>query len=73
MPKTNKDVAEYETGEWAGKVHYRCTKCAFDTFDGRAMLNHLVFVHDSFQALEALEKQDEEVSNGTNDTDENHG
>lgn len=61
---------EYTVGEWGGVVHYQCTACPYDTFDGMQMLNHLVDVHNSEPALEKLLKLEED-ENGTNDIDEN--
>ena len=47
--------AEYTVGEWAGREHFRCGLCAFDTLIGRAtMLTHLVDAHSSEKALEEL-------------------
>jgi hypothetical protein len=46
---------EYSAGQWAGKTHYQCVKCAFDVLEDRkAILAHLMDAHASTWALEVL-------------------
>lgn len=45
----------YEVGEWAGRPHYRCKLCPFNTLIGQdTVLTHLVDRHSSDAALEIL-------------------
>ena len=74
MQKKKKIDPGYTIGAWSGKTQYQCTGCAFDTLDGVAMLNHLVNVHNSETALEALidieeqQQSTQEVDDATNNS-----
>ena len=59
MAKT-KANAEFTTAEWSGQKIYKCASCAFDTFDGVKMLQHLIDAHESEAALAALIKIESE-------------
>lgn len=37
--------ALYTAGEWAGRPHYRCAVCKYDTLDEEAMLGHIEKMH----------------------------
>jgi len=76
MAKKKKvDEEEFVVGEWGAQKHYRCCKCAFDTFEGMAILSHLVSEHDSEVALEALAQLEnsKEVGDAKNNFDKNSG
>jgi hypothetical protein len=53
----------YSVGDWSGKKRYECDYCQFDVLeDEKAMLEHLLTVHSSeaaFDALLAMENQAE--------------
>ena len=58
------EAGEYEVGVWAGRPHYRCKLCQFDTLIGLGtMLTHLVERHSSETALEAFFPSSPTVAN----------
>lgn len=40
----------YEVGTWRGTPHFRCRRCAFDTFDAARMLAHVLAHVDGLDA-----------------------
>lgn len=45
LPQGDNVSAEYEIGMWAGKPHYRCLLCKFDTLNEDVMLGHIRAMH----------------------------
>lgn len=43
-------IQEYAVGAWAGKPHYTCMLCLYDTLDESMMLRHIQAVHHPLPA-----------------------
>lgn len=44
-PEPVPGIEEYTKGMWAGKPHYTCALCLYDTLDESMMLQHIQMVH----------------------------